>query len=64
MTDQNSPTKFTAQDAQTMIAIAESAPQPNLRSAMQTVDLLKRFWAWYGEQTATTDPVPELLPDA
>jgi hypothetical protein len=49
-------TEFTKQDAQTLVAIAEAAPQPNLRSAMQTVELLKRFWAWYGEQTETKTP--------
>ncbi len=73
MTTQDARTPFTADDARTLIAIAESAPQQNLRSAMQSVELLKRFWAWYGEQTApkvpavvdpAVDPVPELLPDA
>lgn len=47
---------FTAQDAQSLINLAQSAPQPNLQTALKAVELLQRFAEFANAQWPPAEP--------
>lgn len=39
--------QFSAQEAQTLVALAQNSPQPNIPQAAQASQLIQRFAAWF-----------------
>lgn len=57
---------FTPQDAQNLIALAESAPLQNMQAAVQAQGILKRFAEWFNAGPVIVeqqkDPAPSEVP--
>lgn len=54
--------EFTPQDAQFLIATAQSAPLQNMKHAEAVSQLLQRFQAWYAFQVSPPGPDDEETP--
>lgn len=51
---------FTKADAQAVLAVAESAPIPNMEQAKARADLFQRYAAWANVAFAAIDRIEDL----